>query len=78
MMLVFGRCKRLVVYGLSFDPLDAELGVVVGSAGDRAKEVIVIDPNPEPVVQRIRALMLPHAPKIEGRIISKIEVEGQG
>jgi hypothetical protein len=51
MIQVIERCERLVVYGLSFDPLDAELGVVVASAAADIKEIVVVDPMPEIVIE---------------------------
>jgi hypothetical protein len=52
------RSKRIVVGGLSFSPLDAELGHLLRSAVDagrrRVPELVVLDPDPELVAQRVQ------------------------
>jgi hypothetical protein len=70
---VMQNCQRLVVYGLSFEPLDAELGVVVSSAADALEQIDVVDPNHKPVMERIAALVLPATPRIVGRSIEKAD-----
>lgn len=68
------NCDRLVVYGLSMDPLDAELGVVLLGTLEHAgklREVIVLDVNPVPVMERLRVLLmnLKPSPRFEARAI---------
>jgi hypothetical protein len=68
-MIALGRCEMLIVYGLSFDPLDAELSSVTGGAfSDTAtpKKILVFDLNPVPVAQRMHVLF-PDCPCIEAR-----------
>lgn len=68
-MIALGRCEILIVYGLSFDPLDAELSSVTGGAfSDTAtpKKILVFDLNPTPVAQRLHVLF-PGCSWIEAR-----------
>jgi len=55
---ILSRVDRIIVGGLSFSPLDAELGGLIKSAVDggrrRVRELIVIDPESQPVAQRIQ------------------------
>jgi hypothetical protein len=50
--------SRLVVYGLSISPLDAELGFLLQAAARQRKqqfaEVFVVDPNHKEVIQTLR------------------------
>jgi hypothetical protein len=52
------RADRIIVGGLSFSPLDAELGNLIRSAvaagRRRLAELAVIDPDPEPIADRVR------------------------
>ncbi len=51
------NCDRLFVYGLSFSPLDPELGMVTVAGFHERKrpcDVEVHDPQPEPVVANLR------------------------
>jgi hypothetical protein len=55
------RRTHRFVEGLSIDPLDAELGVVLIGTLEHAhklREVIVLDTNPTPVLERLQALLL--------------------
>lgn len=49
--------QRLVVYGLSFSPLDAELGFLLYSAAQQRQrpfdEVVVVDLKPDAVISRL-------------------------
>jgi hypothetical protein len=50
------RARRLIVVGLSFSPLDAELGHLVASIVNPDKsirELVIIDRLPEPILKRI-------------------------
>lgn len=50
------KCHRAIFYGISLDPLDAELSTVVTSGLIRTdlKEIIIIDLKPEIVAQRLK------------------------
>jgi len=50
------RVRRLVVIGLSFSPLDAELGNLVASIvnpSSSIQELVIIDLDPEPILRRV-------------------------
>ena len=67
------NCDRIVIYGLSFDPLDAELCAVVAlAARKRVRKIVVVDLEPEVVADRLRALT---GGKIE---VEPRDVEHQG
>jgi len=53
------EAKRLVVYGLSFDPLDAELSMIVGRLGgdSNIRHVDIVDLNPDRVEKRLRVIL---------------------
>jgi hypothetical protein len=50
------KCNRAIIYGLSLDPLDAELASVltIGLISKELKEIIIIDKYPMIVAQRIK------------------------
>lgn len=58
----FESAKKVIIYGLSLDPLDAELNLIVGDSlrGDNPdrktgpKEIVVIDRNPDEIEARLR------------------------
>jgi hypothetical protein len=66
------KCEELVVYGLSFDPLDAELGRVVAEGAKNLKKIVVVDLEPGVVVDRLKALLLPKRPLIEPREVERV------
>jgi hypothetical protein len=50
------RVRRLIVVGLSFSPLDAELGNLVASIvnpSSSIQELVIIDLDPEPILRRV-------------------------
>lgn len=57
-MDLIAKCDRLVVYGLSISPLDAELGVVLAAGAQQRKSkfvaVVVVNPDPVPVLRRLQ------------------------
>lgn len=50
---------RVIVYGLSISPLDAELGqtLAAGWSNSKLKEILVISPNHEEVAHRVNLLL---------------------
>lgn len=66
------RCDELVVYGLSFDPLDAELGRIVAAGAQKLKKIVVVDLEPGTVKDRLNALLLPKPPPIEPREVQRV------
>ena len=54
--------ERLVIYGLSLSPLDVELGLLISDGfvdTSNPKSVVIVDPDYEPVKQRL-CFLLPH------------------
>lgn len=58
-------CERVVIYGLSLSPLDAELGMILtaGLDNEKLQEIIVVDPMHEQIAKRVNVL-LTHKRKI--------------
>jgi hypothetical protein len=55
------KAERVVLYGLSLDPLDAELAQILASGWDNPslKEIHIVNPDHELVVGRVRLLLNP-------------------
>lgn len=53
------KARRVIVYGLSIDPLDAELGQTLASgwSNPNLEEIFIIDPNHKPVAHRVNLLL---------------------
>ena len=53
------ECNRVILYGLSLDPLDAELSQILalGWNSPNIKEIIVINPDYHKVVKRVKLLL---------------------
>ncbi len=53
------QCNKTILYGLSLDPLDAELShtLSVGWSSPNLKEIIIINPDHKKVSQRIKLLL---------------------
>ncbi|MDQ8186666.1 hypothetical protein [Pelagicoccus sp. SDUM812002] len=67
------KCKRLILYGISISELDPELGMLLGATIREFEEVVIVDPNPNPIKQRIENLMKRGEPKTENcRIIEDL------
>lgn len=75
LMTSFEEANRVVIYGLSFGPLDAELAQVVafGMESARVKSVEIIDPDHRRVARRLMAIIPSQRPKILGRDPSKLQ-----
>ncbi len=58
-------CERVIIYGLSLSPLDAELGMILTAGLDnkKLKEVLIIDPMHELIAKRVNVL-LTHKTKV--------------
>ena len=55
---VLQQTKRLILYGISLDPLDAELQIILSyGITEMLQEVIIIDPDYEKVAPRMRLLI---------------------
>ena len=57
MLRLIEGCTRLVLYGLSLDPLDVELGMLIAAGirrPSKCREVVVVDPKHDVVLRRIR------------------------
>ena len=56
-LVLLEKCNIAIIYGLSLDPMDAELTQIIsmGLDNDNLKEVIIIDPCPDIVSNRIKA-----------------------
>ncbi len=54
-----GVCEKVVLYGLSLAPLDAELAWLfeAGTLGSPLKEVVIVDIAPGPVAERVAVLL---------------------
>jgi hypothetical protein len=73
------QANQIVLYGLSLDPLDAELSQILGSTFDTSsnlKEIIIVNPDYNRVRNRVRALLFkkPHI-KIRCLIPENLENE---
>ncbi|EJL63952.1 hypothetical protein [Flavobacterium sp. CF136] len=56
------QANQILIYGLSLDPLDAELSQVLGGAGfpnNQLQEIIIVNPDYEKIKNRIKILMFP-------------------
>lgn len=53
------ECNRTILYGISLDPLDAELSQILslGWNSPNAKEIIVVNPDYKKVVKRVQLLL---------------------
>ncbi|UEG48544.1 hypothetical protein LK994_07830 [Ferruginibacter lapsinanis] len=53
------ECNRTILYGISLDPLDAELAQILSLGWDsiNTKEIVVINPDYKKVAKRIRLLL---------------------
>lgn len=53
------RAQRIIIYGLSVDPLDAELGqtLACGFSNPYLEEILIVDPNHSLVAHRINLLL---------------------
>jgi hypothetical protein len=53
------ECNRTILYGISLDPLDAELSQILslGWSSPHAKEIIVINPDYKKVAKRVQLLL---------------------
>jgi hypothetical protein len=53
------KCNKLILYGLSLDPLDAELCQTMASVdyASNIKEIIIINPDHKRVAKRVKLLM---------------------
>jgi len=58
---ILQQCDKTIIYGLSLDPLDAELSQILASGWGTGKtrEIIVINPDYKKVCQRVRLLITP-------------------
>lgn len=58
-MDALGKVDRLVIYGLSLDPLDAELSQIFSSAihDSKVQKIDVIDPEHQKVARRLQMLL---------------------
>jgi len=58
------NCNKAIIYGLSLDPLDAELSqtLAAGFSSPNIKEIIVINPSYEKVCKRVKLLLDPRYP----------------
>jgi hypothetical protein len=59
MRRTINKCHCIILYGLSLDPLDAELSqfILVGLNNNILKKIIIIDPNHHIVANRVGALL---------------------
>lgn len=57
-------CHRIVIYGLSLSPLDAELGQILacGFASKTVKEICIVAPDHESIAHRVNLLLDPRYP----------------
>jgi hypothetical protein len=56
------EANSIILYGLSLDPLDAELGLMLNGAfkqGKKLREIIIVNPNHQIVRKRVRILLFP-------------------
>lgn len=55
------NCRKVIIYGLSLDPLDAELGMVLaaGLCNPMLNEILIVDPNHSMVAHRVNVLLDP-------------------
>lgn len=63
------KCNKAIIYGLSLDPLDAELSqtLAAGFSSPNIREILVINPSFEKVCKRIKLLIDPRFPvKVSG------------
>ncbi|MCI1016875.1 hypothetical protein HWE04_23715 [Herbaspirillum sp. C7C2] len=53
------NCRKVVIYGLSLDPLDAELGMVLaaGFSNQVLEEILIVDPNHSVIAHRVNLLL---------------------
>jgi len=53
------KCRKVIIYGLSLDPLDAELGMVLaaGFSNTALEEILIVDPNHSVIAHRINLLL---------------------
>ncbi len=61
------KCDRLILYGISISELDPELGMLLGATIRNFEEVVIVDPKPTPIKQRIESLLDSEEPKTEKR-----------
>jgi hypothetical protein len=68
-MKALEAAERVVIYGLSLAPLDAELAQVVawGMDSGRVDDVEIIDPEHRRIARRLMALIPSRRPKVLGR-----------
>ncbi|NVN94014.1 MAG: hypothetical protein HXX18_01895 [Bacteroidetes bacterium] len=62
-------CNKTILYGLSLDPLDAELSqtLAAGWSSENLKEIIVINPDHKKISKRVKLLLDPRFPaKVTG------------
>lgn len=62
-------CNKTILYGLSLDPLDAELSqtLVAGWSSENLKEIIIINPDHKKISKRVKLLIDPRFPaKVTG------------
>jgi hypothetical protein len=56
------QATQILIYGLSLDPLDAELSQVLAGAGypnNQLQEIIIVNPDYERIKNRVKVLMFP-------------------
>ena len=53
------ECNRTILYGISLDPLDAELSQILSLGWDsmNTKEIVVINPDYKKVTKRVKLLL---------------------
>jgi hypothetical protein len=53
------ECNKIILYGLSLDPLDAELNMILslGWNSPNIKEILIINPDYQKVVKRVQLLL---------------------
>lgn len=63
------KVEKVVIYGLSLSPLDAELSQTLASGWDNKnlRNIVVVDPNHEVIAERVKILLYnPGTVKIRG------------
>lgn len=69
LMSLLHGANRIVLYGISLDPLDAELNqtLAAGWASPKIEDIIIVNPSHEKVAKRVKLLLDPRYPaKITG------------
>lgn len=66
------EAKKLILYGISLSPLDAELNIALSSVFNKQiiKEIIIINPMYEIIIQRLKAIKLIGKSEIKIKVLA--------